>query len=180
MKTFIAILRGINVGGHNKIKMQELKLLMESLDFENVRTYIQSGNVIFESKEVQTVKLADQINIEIATVFKLNVPVIVITLEELRKVINDNPFINREDVEANKLHVTFLSNDVNISFVDNIEAMKYMPDEFKILNKAIYLYCPNGVAKTKLTNSLFEKKLNQTATNRNWNTVNKIYQIGVN
>ena len=64
--------------------------------------------------------------------------------------------------------------------MDNIEAMKYMPDEFKILNKAIYLYCPNGVAKTKLTNSLFEKKLNQTATNRNWNTVNKIYQIGVN
>ncbi|MDR0791861.1 MAG: DUF1697 domain-containing protein, partial [Chitinophagaceae bacterium] len=150
MATFISILRGINVSGKNLIKMEALRKLFVDAGFSNVQTYIQSGNVIFETKKIATADLEKIVSGEIKKQFGLNVPVLVITLEELKNVIKNNPFANDKTKDTNFLHVTFLSGIAAKENIAKISAAGFLPDEFFVVDKAGYLYCPNGYGNTKL------------------------------
>ncbi len=172
---YLSILRGINVGGKNLIKMTELKSMFTNLGFNNVSTYIQSGNVIFESNERS--ELANTIEKAIKKEFNIQVPVIIRSKEELQKVANNNPFLRRAGVAVDKLHITFLSEAVNDVKSESINTADYAPDDFQIINKEVYVHCPNGYGKTKLNNTFFEKILAVPCTTRNWKTTNKLLEL---
>ncbi len=174
---YISLLRGINVSGQKKIRMEELKKLYESLDFTQVKTYIQSGNVIFESPDSDTSELVNRIETKIKQIFGFSVRVIIRTKNEFQHIINNNPFCGIRQEEITKLHVTFLSDTPAASTLNAIGEFENESDEWIIAGKDIYLFCPNGYGRTKLTNNFFEKKLNLSATTRNWNTVNKLHEI---
>jgi len=176
MKKFISLLRGINVSGQKIIKMSELKLLFEDLDFWDVETYIQSGNVIFSSKEKSSEKLEAKISSTIKNKFRFDVPIIVITPEEIEYVLKNNPFIKRKK-DADKLCVTFLSKAPSDENVERLAATNYSPEEYFIEGKHIYLFVPNGFGKAKLNNNLFENKLKVVGTSRNWKTVKALSEL---
>jgi len=176
MKTYISILRGINVSGHKMIKMDALKQLYADLGFKNISTYIQSGNVIFQASKSQTKDLEKKIADRIAKQFGFDVPVFVIEAEEVKKIADKNPFLKKK-VDVSKLHVTFLSGEPSEENISKISGAPYSPDEFAIKGKTIYLFCPNGYGNTKLNNTFFENKLKVTATTRNWKTTNELIRI---
>lgn len=171
MQTYISILRGINVSGHKMIKMNELTLLYESLEFKNVKTYIQSGNVVFQTVGANAYDLALRIEKKISEQFTFEVPVLVKEKNEMAYTVQNNPFLLLKDKDVTKLHVTFLSHHPEKSNLDKINQGQYLPDEYIITGSLIYLYCPNGYGNTKLNNNFFESKLKVTATTRNWKTV---------
>ena len=178
MTTYIALLRGINVSGYNKIKMIELRQLFLELGFIDVLTYIQSGNVIFKSEEIDTVIIENNIISAIKTNFGHDIKVIVITKKYLDTIFNSNPYIDRANIDITKLCVTFLSNKPALENVSQIEKLiSNSEDEFKIMKKSIYLHCPSSFAKTKLTNNLIERKLKTSATSRNWKTITKLVEL---
>jgi uncharacterized protein (DUF1697 family) len=177
MTTFISILRGINVGGHHAIKMDALRKLFNDLGFINVQTYIQSGNVIYQSKKTGTEKINEVIQKSIKHQFGFDVPVITLSLDELTKISESNPFVKDKTKDISFLHVTFLSGKPKDEDINKIKEHDFRPDEFKHIDKAIYLYCPNGYAKTKLSNTFFEKKLKASATTRNWKITNDLINI---
>jgi uncharacterized protein (DUF1697 family) len=175
MTTYIAILRGINVSGKNKILMQDLKALFESLNFKNVKTYIQSGNVVFDSKSSKN--LVALIQQKIKEQFGFDVPVIVRTVDEISSILNLNPYLNQKNIEMDKLHITFLSEQPTKENQTKINTYNFAPDMFEIIGNEVYLHCPNGYGNTKLSNTFFENKLKVTATTRNWKTVNEIAKL---
>jgi uncharacterized protein (DUF1697 family) len=156
--------------------MSDLKKLYESLDFKNVVTYVQSGNVIFDSPKQDALKISALIESQIKKTFNFSVPVVIRDKNDLRRIISDNPFIKRKKDPVN-LYVTFLQTtpvpyDFNTSSLPSNES-----DEFIIKDKEIFLFCPNGYGRTKLNNNFFEKKLNLSATTRNWNSVNVLFKL---
>lgn len=176
MAVFLSILRGINVSGQKKIVMKDLKALYESLGFGKVATYIQSGNVVFEHEQAADTKVMEvKIKQEISKKYGFDVPVFVKTFDELLPIVNENPFLKKENIETDKLHVTFLADFPKQEMIDKILAVNYLPDQFIIVGKEIYLYCPEGYGNTKLSHSFFESKLKVTATTRNWKTVNELF-----
>lgn len=175
MNTFLSFLRGINVSGQKKIPMAELKKLYEELHFENINTYIQSGNVIFKNKN--SVDLSQQIEQKIFEKYNFYVPVIIRTSDEMEKIIGRNPFLKQKDIDLSKLHIVYLANDPNQDNIEKLKNYNYEPDKFYVSGKEVYLYCPNGYGKTKLTNNFFENKLKISATTRNWNTTNELFKI---
>ncbi|CAG4999285.1 hypothetical protein DYBT9275_02194 [Dyadobacter sp. CECT 9275] len=175
--TYIALLRGINVSGKNMIKMPALAGAFEELSFAHVRTYVQSGNVIFEAAAEKEETLQQRIQEQISRDFKADVPVLVLRADSLVHLRNGNPFLEDERTDLSKLHITFLSHEPDAEMISKIETDKYLPDTFVIQKQCIYLYCPGGYGKTKLTNNFFESKLKQIATTRNWNTVNKLIEM---
>lgn len=177
MEIYIAILRGINVSGQKLIKMQELKAHLEEAGLENVRTYIQSGNIVFNYRKISVDKLESLIKGMIGKAFGFDVPVIVKTAKELIEIAQSNPFINKRKEDIGKLHVTLLATEPGKELLDKFSAPSGIPDEFTISGKAIYLLCPNGYGQTKLTNNFFESRLKVTATTRNWKTVLKLVEM---
>jgi uncharacterized protein (DUF1697 family) len=177
MQTYISILRGINVSGHNLIKMKALQEMYVKLGFTNVRTYIQSGNVVFESEPKQADKLVAIISEGIRNNFGFDVPVIVITNQLLKDIIANNIYMHDRGEDLSKLHVTFLAAEPLKDLVETINQEKYLPDEFCILPKAVLLFCPNGYGNTKLSNAFFEKKLKVQATTRNWKTIMELAKM---
>jgi uncharacterized protein (DUF1697 family) len=177
MKTYIAILRGINVSGKNIIKMDVLRLAFAELNFENVRTYIQSGNVVFKSKISDAKNLEKKISKKILDKFGFNVPVIVKEISEIIEVFNNNPFVNQRNEEINFLYVTFLSELPEKENLKKILSIKSESDEYVVSGKNIYLYCPKGYGNTKLSNTFFENKLKVSATTRNWKTLRELIDI---
>ncbi len=178
MITYVSMIRGINVGG-KKIKMDKLKELYRSLDFKDIKTYIQSGNVIFESTESDPIKLSHKIEKKISEIFGFDVKVLIRTKNEMMNVINGNPF-KIEDL--NHIYVTFLSavpSEKLINDLDDIidKDIANKSDKYNIIEKEIYLFLPNGYGKTRLNNNFFEKKLEISATTRNWRTVNRLGEI---
>ncbi len=174
MTVFISMLRGINVSGQKKIKMDELRKLYESLGFENVQSYIQSGNVIFKSALADTKKIVETIEVGIKQEFGYDVIVILRTREELQKIVSNNPFL---DKELSKVHVVYLSKLSGEYSEEELSKPKDPSEEFQIKEKEIYLYLPKGSGRTKLTNNFFEKKLGVKATTRNWNSTTKILNL---
>lgn len=180
MKTYIAILRGINVSGHKMIKMEALRKMFEELNFKSVKTYIQSGNVVFQSKEINSDKIEKKIAKKIKEEFSIEVPVMVKELDELKTVLKNNPFVNKRKENITKLHITFLNREPEKAAIDKIKEGQYIPDEFILAGKTVYLFCPNGYGNTKLNNNFFENKLKVVATTRNWKTVNELVLMGEN
>jgi uncharacterized protein (DUF1697 family) len=176
MKKYIAILRGINVGGHRKILMADLKLQLSSIGFLDVSTYIQSGNVFLKTDEndIKLIKL--KITECIKREYGFNVPVIVITKSEIKSIVELNPFLTQaEDVK--QLHVTFLSDQPLQEDVEGINDNYKGEDDFVILDKVIYLFIKGPSHKSKLSNNYFEKQLGLIATTRNWKTTLKLNEL---
>ncbi len=174
---YVAMLRGINLGGKNTIKMTELVKTFESMGFQDVKTYIQSGNVVFKAESLNRIKLEAQIHSQISEDFGLDVPVLVLESMVLEEIRNENPFVERDDIDLTKLHVTFLEIEPDKVKVAAINPEKYLPDEFMVKGKTVYLHCPVAYGTTKLNNGFFENKLKVKATTRNWNTVNKLVEM---
>ncbi len=180
MNTFITLLRGINVGGQKKIKMEELRALYESLNLKNVRTYIQSGNVIFECSNLNISELTNKIEKIIKQTFGFSVTVIIRTKNEFKHLIDNNPFYRERKEDITKLHVTFLADIPSHSSLSVMNELEDKSDQLAVAGKNIYLFCPNGYARTKWTNNYFEKILNVSAATRNWKKVNKLFDLVIN
>ena len=177
MNTYISILRGINVSGKNRIKMTELRQLYLNLGFINIQTYIQSGNVVFQTESTDIKVLESLITEEISNNFGFQVPVIVLTINLLESALNNNPFLSDSTKDPAFMHFTFLSDIPQKELVDKISEKDYSPDEYRFVDKTIFLYCPGGYGNTKLTNTFFEKKLRATATTRNLQTVKQLISL---
>jgi uncharacterized protein (DUF1697 family) len=175
--TYIALLRGINVGGHKIIKMDQLREGFEELGFEDVATYVQSGNVVFKAPKRASADLSKKIEEMLLSRFSMSVPVIVRTAEEVGEVLTNNPFLKERGTDVTKLHVTFLSLTPQKAAIKGLDAIAAGPDRFQCRGQDIYLYCPNGFGGTKLSINALEKVLAVGATTRNWNTVNKLYEM---
>jgi len=176
MKKFIALLRGINVSGQKKIKMSDLKLLFDDLGFQNVETYIQSGNVIFSSIEKSVKKLELKISSGIKRKYGFDVRVLVIKPDEIEYVIKNNPFIKKKKA-TEKLYATFLADIPSAENIKKLKTRDYSPEEYIIDGKYIYLFFPVGAGKAKLNNNLFENKLKLAATSRNWKTIKALSEL---
>jgi uncharacterized protein (DUF1697 family) len=177
MQTYICLLRGINVSGKNLIKMDILSNLFISLGYQNISTYIQSGNVIFKSTSEENTHFEKEIAEKITQELNLNIPVLVLKKQEFSKVVSNNSFVNDRKEDVTKLHVTFLSELPLASNIEKITEGNFGEDEYVIHEKAVYVFCPNGYGNTKLSNNFFESKLKVMATTRNWKTTNKLIEI---
>ena len=179
MTTFVSILRGINVSGHNLIPMDALREMYKNLGFGNITTYVQSGNVVFTSMSTDPEKLEKEITLQLKNDFGFDVPVIVLTINKLQQIIDGNPFSKDSSKEQAFLHVTFLSSKPDMQPVKAIEEKKLKGEEIAVAEHAVYLYCPNGYGNTKLSNTFLETKLKVGATTRNWKTTNKLLEIAI-
>jgi uncharacterized protein (DUF1697 family) len=177
MPVMISMLRGVNVGGHNKIKMDALRDLYESLKLEDARTYVQSGNVIFRTKEKNIRLLGKKIQDAIEGKFKFRPAIIFRTVEDLRKVIAATPFADRPNLEPAKILVTFLADDPGAEGHAALLGLKSYPEELHLEGRELYIYFPNGAGKSKLPWSSVEKWLKTSGTARNWNSVTKMLSI---
>ena len=173
----IALLRGINVSGRKIAKMTDLKKAFASLSFENASTYGQSGNVIFDCGSAETAQLATRLEEKLSETFGFSTNVIIRTRDELVKITEHNPLIDRADVAIDKLYVTFLQDVPLETDASNLSIKPDDNEKFVIAGKEVYLYCPNGYARTKLSNAMFETKLKTVATTRNWKTINKLLAV---
>jgi len=176
MVTGIALFRGINVSGHKMIKMNVLKALFESLGLQNVRTYLQSGNVVFDCEEKSIEFLGKRIEEKVLHSLNLTVPVILRSGRQVEKILLNNPFLKGRNEDAGHLYVTFLSEEPSPANIEKLkEAKSDTSDEYILSGREIYLFCPGGYGNTKLSNNFFESKLKIMATTRNWRTVNRLH-----
>ena len=176
MPTWVALLRGINVGGKNLLPMTNLAGLFEQAGCAGVRTYIQSGNVLFTASRARAEKLPGLIASGIADRFGYQVPVLLRTAAELGETIRRSPFLEAGASE-NWLHVLFLANQPDAGRVGTLDAFRSPPDAFAVRGREIYLQCPNGVGNTKLTNAYFDSRLATISTGRSWRTVLKLFEL---
>jgi uncharacterized protein (DUF1697 family) len=176
MTTYLALLRGVNVGGKNKLPMQDLITLFGEAGCHEVRTYIQSGNVIFRADPAIAASLPGIVTARIAERFGLRVPVLLRTAAEMAEVVRHNPFLAAETAEET-LHVLFLATQPNARSVDELDPDRSPPDAFSVRGREIYLRLPNGVARTKLSTDYFDAKLATTSTGRNWRTVTTLLAL---
>ena len=177
MKTYISLLRGINVTGHNIIKMEVLRKVYENLGHQKVQSYVQSGNVVFQSEGNNEKEIAENIAQKIKEVSGFDVPVFVLSVEKLEKIIKNNPFLKDAEKDEAFFHITFLSQQPKSFFVEFVEQKKQPNEHIAFADEAVYLYCPNGYGKTKLHNTLLESKLKVGATTRNWRTTKKLLEM---
>ncbi len=174
MKTYIALLRGINVSGQKKIPMAELRELLSNSGLENVQTYIQSGNVIFQSSEKDKKTLETIVHKAIKLHFGFDVPVLVLTPQELNQIFDDSPF---PQSEKEKSYFMFLYEKPDETLVSEVSQLNYPNEEFIITDNSVYFYCATGYGKAKCSNNFFERKLKVTATARNYKTMVKLLSL---
>jgi uncharacterized protein (DUF1697 family) len=172
MKNCIVLLRGVNVGGR-VVPMARLRDSLASLGCEAIQTYIQSGNVVLRATETSASFVA-KIEARLADDFGFPISVLLRTVRDLERVIADNPFAAEKDTATSRLHVTFLAQACRAGAQASLESIAAGNDRFHFAAKQIYLDCPDGYGRTKLTNNVIEKKLGVVATTRNWNTVLKL------
>jgi uncharacterized protein (DUF1697 family) len=177
MKTYSALLRGINVGGHKKVPMAELRELLTKSGLENVQTYIQSGNVIFHSNEADKRFLEQVIHNAIKTYFGFEVPVLVRTGAELKVIFDNCPFPEEKKVKS---YFTMLSEIPDQDLVTEASQKIYPNEEYVILKDCIYFFCANGYGNAKFNLNFFEKKLKVNATSRNFKTMVKLLSLSEN
>jgi uncharacterized protein (DUF1697 family) len=177
MTAFVSLLRGINVGGHHKIRMDELKELYESLGFKDVLPYIQSGNVVFTSDEADLPRVRGQIEEGFEKKFGFHVEVIVRTSAELREIIDSNPFQNQQNKESKWVVVMFLAALPDETAQEDLLKTYVGPEELFIIGEEVYIYYTQGIGRSKLSHSLIEKKLKTVGTARNWNTILQLQRL---
>lgn len=178
MTTYAALLRGINVGGNKKVPMADLRALLESLGHGGVRTYLQSGQAVFTAGHGDEESLAAGLRRAIEERFGFAVDVIVRDHAYLKAVADDCPFPAAE-LEARQLHATYFSEPVDAGRLAEIDQAAFLPEEFRLGDRVLYLYAPNGLGRSKLAEHLAKPRLNKgvTATTRNWNTVVKLVEL---
>ena len=172
----VALLRGINVGGKNKLPMADLAAMFREAGCEDVQTYIQSGNVIFRAVPALAEDIPSRIGASILSRFGYRIPVITRTARELEDTVRANPFAETE-FEANRLLVFFLEELPDPAHVEALDPDRSPGDEFAVLGREVFVHYPNGVARSKLTNSYFDSGLSTTGTGRNWRTVTKLLEL---
>ena len=172
----IALLRGINVGGKNRLPMKELAALFVDAGCEDVRTYIQSGNVVFRTETPGGEEISAIVGASILSRFGYRIPVITRTAREFQEIVRANPFVEA-GAEADKLHVMFLAELPDGAQIEALDPTRSPGDEFAVQGREVYLHCPNGVARSKLTNSYFDSRLSTTSTTRNWRTVQRLLEL---
>lgn len=178
MTTYIALLRGINVGGHRKLKMADLRAMFSNMGFENVQTYIQSGNVVFEASENDTDDLAKRIKRQIEETFGYDVPVIICTASDLKNILANIPFKKKEGW---KRYITFLSHQPDKAQQEKLEARSSSIEFFRVGDGVVYAHVDKQTDKKPLfSGSFIQKQLNIPATNRNLRTVNKLLTLAQN
>lgn len=180
MNTFIALLRGINVAGQKKIKMAELKEMFEELGYTSVKTYIQSGNVVFQHTLLDHNHHTLIIKKGIQEYFGFDVPVLILTREKLITIYEANPFAERlatGEIAENKMYFTLLQDMESTEREELPTQLFFEPEEFAVTQDVVYLFAAKGYGKTKLSNNFFEKKLRCSATTRNLRTVLKLMEI---
>ena len=177
MTTHLALLRGINVSGHNMIKMEALKTTLEAIGFENVQTYIQSGNVFVDTEDENAAAVGFKIKQEIFKVFGHEVPIVVIGKSDLEGCFKNNPFLKEAAFDVKKLYVAFISKILPSDSINDLKISQFKPDEASIDASRIYIKYAVGAGKTRFDQKYIEKKLNVTATIRNWNTVTQLLQL---
>lgn len=176
LSAHVALLRGVNMGGKNRLPMGDLAQIFVEAGCADVRTYIQSGNVIFRASQAKAEKLPGPIAKRIAEVFGYRVPVVLRTAGQLGGIIQNNPFLKAGAPEAT-LHVLFLASRPEASNIAQLDPGRSAPDAFLVRDREIYLHLPNGVADSKLTNAYFDSKLATICTGRNWRTVLKLHEM---
>jgi uncharacterized protein (DUF1697 family) len=167
---YVALLRGINVGGKHRLPMEDLAGILGDLGATDIETYIQSGNVVFAASRKVATGLAEATTARIAERFGFDAPVVVVSADDFATVVRNNPFV-ADGADPATLHVAFLADTPPASAVATLDAARSAPDAFVVRGAAIYLHLPNGVARTKLTNDWFDRKLVTRSTIRNWRTV---------
>jgi uncharacterized protein (DUF1697 family) len=177
MTAFVSLFRGINVGGHHKIRMDDLKDLHESLGFKDVFPYIQSGNVVFNSNDADVARLRRHIEDGFEKTFGFHVEVFVRTSAELREIIENNPFQSQPGKESKWVVVSFLAARPNDTAQEDLLKTYVGPEELFIIGKEVYIYYTNGIGRSKLSQSFMEKKLKTFGTARNWNTILQLQKL---
>jgi uncharacterized protein (DUF1697 family) len=177
MTVYIALLRGINVSGQKIIKMEHLRAVFEEMRFKQVRTYIQSGNVVFEADEQDTSLLEKKIEQKIEQVYSFQVPVIVRTSRELELAVEQTPFDTAELTANEKIYVSFLSQEPSAEAVQVLKTFESDTDDFQIHGREVYILIRAGYGESLFSNNFLEKKLKVSATTRNWATVNKLISM---
>jgi len=177
MPIYISLLRGINVGGHKKIKMDPLRATFQTLGFESVKTYIQSGNVVFKSGKTSTSVLSRKIEEKILSDFGFAVSVVSRAAGEVARTIANNPFLKERGIDPERLHVMFLSEAPAPAALKKLADLTAAPDQCRPLGKEIYFYLPNGASQSVLMKSPVDRILAVVTTTRNWRTVNSLHQM---
>ena len=177
MTRFVSLFRGINVGGHQAVRMDALKELHESLGLQEVQTYIQSGNVVFTSDEADVTQIQKDIEDGFAQKFGFRVNVMVRTADEFNVIIENNPFQNQPMKESKWVVAMFLVTHPISTALEDIQKTYTGPEELYIMGQEVYIYYPEGIGRSKLTNTFLEKKLKTMGTARNWNTVLRLQQM---
>ena len=171
------MLRGINVGGHKRIKMDQLRDSFEGLGFEQVKTYIQSGNVVFNAGEISTSALSKRIEEKILKDFTFPVSVVSRSSDEMEQTITNNPFLKDRRIDPQKLHVMFLTDAPAPEALKKLADLTAAPDQFRGSEREIYFYLPNEVSQSVLMKSPVDRILAVVTTTRNWRTVNALHQM---
>ncbi|AXG74423.1 DUF1697 domain-containing protein [Flavobacterium arcticum] len=179
MPVYLALFRGINVSGHNIIKMEHLRKLMEANGYINVETYIQSGNVVFETDETDKAKVAYNIQLLLYKEYGYDVVIFIYDETDLIKAIDNNPYTDRvpEPSGPKKYFVVFLSEEPSVAGIDQVKKYNRSDDVFKVVDSVMYLKLAQSAADSKLTSTFIENKTKLKATTRNWNTTLKMLEM---
>ena len=177
MKAMIAMLRGVNVGGSHKLPMERLRAICEALNLTRPQTFIQSGNVVFETKLKDETALALQMETAIEAEFGFRPNVVLRSADEMRSVVARNPFSKRADVAPDRLLVTFLQSDPGEEARKAIRAIPVDPEELVVDGREIFVYYPNGAGRSKLPVARIDRAQNVPGTSRNWNSVLKLLAL---
>ncbi|MFZ0613580.1 MAG: DUF1697 domain-containing protein [Desulfobacterales bacterium] len=175
MNTYVALFRGINVGGKNSLSMKELVTILQDLGCRNVKTYIQSGNALFESKEKDAARFSKKMSVEIKKRRGFEPHVLLLGREEIEKALAENPFPEAEK-DPKSLHVGFLASAPKDPDLKTLESLKRDNERFRLIDNRFYLHAPDGVGRSKLAASA-ERLLGVSMTDRNWRTVCKIREM---
>ncbi len=175
MPAYVAMLRGVNVGG-NPLKMEWLRGACEEMGLREVRTYLQSGNIVFASS-LGAAKLAAMLKQKIDKQTRLPVPVIIRSAKEMAEIVAQNPFLQRKGIDATKLHVTFLGGAPKRPDTERLDKLAGSRDEYHLGKREIFLHCPTNYGETKLSNAAIEKALGVSATTRNWTTMTTLAEM---
>ena len=174
MKTYIALLKGINVGGHNKIPMAELRELLSRVCFKNVKTYIQSGNLIFDTEILSRKQIKKEINKAILNRLGFDVKIIVKTRKDLKRIYDGCPFAKAKKIES---YFVILSNEPKNELIKSASEKCYEGEEYKIIRDCLYYYSEKGFGRAKFNINFFERKLKTLATARNYKTIVKLIEL---
>ncbi len=177
MNTFIALIRGINVGGNNILPMKELASVLESMGLNNVKTYIQSGNVVFQTKTTDEKELSHDFRTAIVKSHGFAPEVLILSIQELQVAIASNPFPDGE-VEPTTLHLFFLASSPTNPNIERLEAIRASNESFRLIDTVFYLHAPNGIGRSKLAANV-ERAMGVTSTARNWRSVKKLMSMAV-